>query len=366
MKILVDAHVFDGKFQGSRTYIKGLYSALISKQKDWKFYFAGYDVSVLKKEFGEGKNTHYIQLKNRNKLVRLFYEFPQIIKRLKIDFSHFQYISPLIKRGKYIVTTHDILFEEKRFSHFFPKKYKLINGTFFKHSAKKADVLLTVSTYSQQKISELYNIAKDDIHITPNAVAQLDEKTTKDNHIKEEYGIEKYLLYVSRIEPRKNHIAILKAFINLKLHTKGYKVVFIGKQDINDPELDTYIKEHNKILNEHLVQFPNVSGIALQKFYANAACVVYPSFAEGFGIPPLEGAVYGSKVLCSNATAMQDFTFFKYHIDPYNQKEIEESLCKLLEHEDVNIEKTRSLILEKYTWEKSAEVFVKAVSNKVY
>lgn len=363
MKILVDAHVFDGKFQGSRTYIKGLYSVLINKKKDWDFYFAGYDISILKKEFGEGKNVHFIQLKNRNKLIRLFFEFPKIIKNNKIDFSHFQYISPLVKRGKYIVTTHDILFEEKRFSHFFPKRYKLINGAFFKHSSKRADVLLTVSSYSKKMISKLYAIPENKIYITPNAVAPVSKEVKKDKSIKEQYGIDNYLLYVSRVEPRKNHISILKAFINLKLYSKGYKVVFIGKQDIYDQELEIYIKNHKEIFDEFLVQLPNVSGIALQKFYTNASCVVYPSFAEGFGIPPLEGAVYGSKVLCSNATAMQDFTFFKYHIDPYSQEVIETALQNLLADDTINIEATKNEILQKYTWEKSAERFINAISQ---
>lgn len=56
MKLLVDCHVFDGKFQGTRTYIQGLYQSMI-KYKDIDFYFAAQDVDNLKKYFGENRGV---------------------------------------------------------------------------------------------------------------------------------------------------------------------------------------------------------------------------------------------------------------------------------------------------------------------
>ena len=51
IKLLIDAHVFDGKYQGTRTYIQGIYSAMIT-HKDIEFYFAAQNVSRLKSIFG--------------------------------------------------------------------------------------------------------------------------------------------------------------------------------------------------------------------------------------------------------------------------------------------------------------------------
>ena len=136
MRILIDAHVFDGKFQGSRTYILGLYSALIDLKPDWHFFFAAQNVKTLEAAFGKHDNVDFLTLPSGNKYRRLLSEFPKLIKQHQIDFTHFQYISPLIKRGKYIVTTYDILFEEPRFAPYFPKKYRFLNGKLFKRSAK--------------------------------------------------------------------------------------------------------------------------------------------------------------------------------------------------------------------------------------
>ena len=114
MNVLVDMHVFDDKHQGTRTYLRGLYLELIYIAKNWRFFLAANNIENLKNEFGDHHNVTYIPLKRHNKFYRLLIELPLIIKKYEIDCSHFQYITPLFKKGKYIVTTHDILFEHKR------------------------------------------------------------------------------------------------------------------------------------------------------------------------------------------------------------------------------------------------------------
>ena len=61
INILIDCHVFDGKFQGTRTYIQGLYSEMI-KHQDINFFFAANDIENLEKEFGNAVNIKYIKL----------------------------------------------------------------------------------------------------------------------------------------------------------------------------------------------------------------------------------------------------------------------------------------------------------------
>ena len=145
IKLLIDAHVFDGKYQGTRTYIQGIYSAMIT-HKDIEFYFAAQNVSRLKSIFGIAENIHYIRLDATNSIWRLAWEYPRIIKKYKIDYAHFQYICPLIKCCKEIVTIHDLLFLD--FPKYFPLSYRIKNRTLFMYSAKRADLLLTVSEYS--------------------------------------------------------------------------------------------------------------------------------------------------------------------------------------------------------------------------
>ena len=93
MRLFVDCHVFDGKFQGTRTYLQGIYTNLVN-HKDVDFYFAAQNLDNLRTVFGDAENIHYVQLSNGGGLKRLFVEIPQIIKEYQIDYAHYQYISP--------------------------------------------------------------------------------------------------------------------------------------------------------------------------------------------------------------------------------------------------------------------------------
>jgi len=364
MKILIDAHIFDDKYQGTRTYIKGLYSALIPIAKDWNFFFVANDIENLKREFGSASNVHYLQYKSKSKYYRLLIDLPRIIKENDIDFTHYQYITPFLNHCKSIVTTHDILFKEKRFKKYFPLKYRLINGFLFQLSAKKADVLLTVSEYSKEKISEYYNLPTRSIYVTPNAVSS-DFICDNKGSVKAKYSIVKYILYVSRIEPRKNHIALLQAYTELKLWEKGYKLVFIGVEDIVSEDLINYKEKYESVLKENVLWLEGIAYEELKCFYQDCELFVFPSFAEGFGIPPLEAIVMDKKVLCSNATAMEDFNFPEaLSFSPENVSELKEKMKNLLEKE-VDMSLLKKELTSRYDWSNIAYNFYQLINSKV-
>lgn len=96
----------------------------------------------------------------------------------------------------------------------------------------------------------------------------------------------------------------------------------------------------------------------LLEFYRAAQAFVYPSRAEGFGIPPLEAAALRIPVICSNTSGMEQFGFFgEYHIDPYDLDLLKTKLIKLLEEppsEDV-LALISKVVRERYSWESAAE-----------
>ena len=170
MKLLVDAHCFDYQTtEGINTYLKGLYGELVGIAPDIDFYFVAQNVGRIKALFGEAANVHYVPLTSQNKIYRLLFEIPAIVKKLGIEWAHFQYTSPLIKNCKTIVTLHDILFVD--YPQMFPWRYRLVKGAMFKLSAKRADLLLTVSDYSRRQIAKHYGISAEEIVVTPNAVS---------------------------------------------------------------------------------------------------------------------------------------------------------------------------------------------------
>lgn len=345
MKLLVDAHVFDGKFQGTRTYLEGLYTHM-TQHKDIDFFFATQDIDGLKKVFGEDANIHYVRLNTNSRLRRLAFEFPRIIKKNKIDFAHFQYISPLCKSCKEIVTVHDLLFLD--YPQYFPATYKIKNEFLFKRSAKRADILLTVSEFSKNEIVRHFSIPKEQIHITYNGI--LPATHIEDINLKELYGLDKFILTVSRIEPRKNHLSLLKAFVDLKLKEKGYKLVMVGSKDLLYTDFFDYYNKLDEDTKKKVI-FLQVPFNHLVSLYRHCSLFVFPSYGEGFGIPPIEAVAYNAPLLCSNATAMSEFGLPEnLYFDPSNNEELKKKMeSQLYAPMDNTLYKEN--VLSQYSWD---------------
>lgn len=359
MNLLVDAHVFDGKFQGTRTYLEGLYTHM-THHKDIDFYFSAHNENGLRQIFGEADNIHYVHLESESSIKRLAFEFPRLVRENKIDYAHFQYISPLIKSCREIVTIHDLLFLD--FPQYFPVSFKIKNKFLFERSTKRADVLLTVSEFSKDAIVRHFNIPKDKIHITYNSILPIEH--IEDVNLKELYGLEKYILTVSRIEPRKNHLSLLKAFVDLGLKGKGYKLVMVGSKDLQYTEFFDYYN-HLDEETKNIILFLQVPFSHLVALYRQCNLFVFPSFAEGFGIPPIEAIAYGSPLLCSNATAMEEFALpDEISFDPNDLDDLKRKIIKQLDS-PMNPIKYRDSILSIYNWQKIADAYYEVLVDNM-
>lgn len=359
MKILVDAHCFDYKTtEGINTYLKGLYGELVKIATDIDFYFVAQSTDKVKKIFGTGDNIYYISLTSKNKIYRLLFEIPGIIKKYKIDAAHYQYTSPLIKNCRNIVTLHDILFED--YPKMFPLSYRLIKGFLFKLSAKRADLLLTVSNYSSRQISKHYGIPLDKIVVTPNAVSEDFYFINRDEAITfvKEHGFEKYILYVSRIEPRKNQMALLQAYNELQLWKNNYHLVFIGRKTLPTPDLDACYEKLPEKIKSFIHFYNQVPYSDLKLWYRAASLFVYPALAEGFGIPPIEAGAAGVPCVCSNRTAMGDFVFFGHNlVDPMDKENFKRKIMENLNRDTDDLSVIQKQIISIYNWKSIANNF---------
>ena len=131
IKLFVDAHSFDKEYQGVRTYIKEMYNILLEHYPSLDIFFGATNVDQICTNFPLVKEKNIIHYKNRVNLLRFFHEIPSIIQKHGIDFAHFQYLSPFGKKKcVYIVTTHDILFND--FKSDFSYTYRFIRNFYLK------------------------------------------------------------------------------------------------------------------------------------------------------------------------------------------------------------------------------------------
>lgn len=353
IKILVDGHVFDGMFQGTRTYLKGLYRALVGSEQ-LEIYMAAKDIENLRREFSGCGNMTFVELKSSSGIQRLLFEIPKLVKEYGIDYVHYQYMDAPIKNCRTIVTIHDVLFLD------FPDDFSWLyrqKGYLFKLAAKRANLLLTVSNYSKKRIAHHFDISEKNIIVQKEAIDgsyfQPYDKNSSIEYIAKKYGVHKPILYVSRIEPRKNHSLLLQAFMELKLYEKGYQLVFIGKQSIKDRELDLIRSRLNSQESGSLHHFERVEQIDLLHFLRAAEMFVYPTRAEGFGFPPLEASAMQVQTLLSNATSLEEFSFFEDRFfSPDDLDGLKQKISQLLSNPDSykSMKEIADIIQKDYDW----------------
>lgn len=359
MNILIDAHCFDHHgTEGIDTYIKGIYTHLIPLAPDMTFHFAARDTQRLREIFGNAPNIKYIPLESGNRLTRVLTGYPLMIRRLGIDVAHFQYFSPPIKNCRVIVTLHDLLFKD--FPEYFPLSYRLSHDLVFRSSARKADQLATVSEYSRRRIASLYGIDPAAIAVTANAVSDdfFDIDREAAHRFVKARGVRPYILNVSRIEPRKNQLALLRSYVELGLAQRGYDLVLINQPALPVPEFERYLRSVPGNVREHIHMTGPVSHDDLKMWYAAASLFVYPSLAEGFGIPPVEAGAARVPVICHRATAMSDFGFFGHNLADLSEIGTLKRLIALNLTSPPDYQKLESIsqdIRNRYSWNSGAK-----------
>ena len=347
VKLFIDAHIFDGVPQGTLTYIIGIYSELVNDER-FLIYVGGND-KTLAEQYLKSSNFIFLEYKTYSKVKRLLWTIPMLLKKYQIDLAHFQYITPIIKRCKYVVTIHDLLFLD--FPESFPLLYRLGNGILFYLSAIRSDLVFTVSKYSKQSISNHFKIPSGKIQISPNAVISSNLTGTP---IKNLVG-KKFMLYVSRIEPRKNQAILIQLWRD-SFHQSELNLVLVGAKCIHDKIFDEQLELMTKEEKKNFHWLRNLPQENLIWLYKNCSLFIYPSTSEGFGIPPLEAALYGAKVLCSNTTAMKDFNFFGDFLISPHKENIKEKIKWALDTDFPHKQVIRE-IEETYNWKNIAKNF---------
>jgi glycosyltransferase involved in cell wall biosynthesis len=368
IRIFVDAHVFDGSYQGTRSFIKGIYTMLAEKE-GVEIFLAASDIENLRNNFPVWPNILFIQYKTQSRYRRLLFEIPSIIRKYGFDYAHFQYIAPPVKNCKFIVTVHDVIFNDLPAE--FSTRYRLAKHFLYKRSALKADLLTTVSEYSKSSIQKYFGISSENIHVVPNginaAIFNNDGKEAAGERLRKKYGFEKFILYVSRIEPRKNHLVLLDAWLDLELYKKKIHLVFLGSRTIKTRSLYRKINRMSGEIRRFLFISDTIHDGELLDFYKAASLFVYPSGGEGFGIPPLEAAALEVPVICSNHAALRDYHFFdEDHINPFDLQLLKTRIKERMDHPaDKSLLEERAQFVKRiYNWKLPAENLYQLLLNK--
>lgn len=377
MKIGIDARFYGGSYaKGLGRYTQKLIEHLgqidkeneyviFLRQENWDLYKpAGSNFKKVLADFPWYSWQEQIQL-------------PKVLKREKLDLMHFPHFNvPLFYRGKFIVTIHDLIilrYPTRRATTLGPILYWLKNIAFrivIRRAVKKSAKIIAVSEFAKKDIVHYFKIDPDKVAVTYEACELVGVQSKLDLGLfKKRFGITgPYLLYVGNAYPHKNLEGLVDVFKRLKQEKPELQLILVGKEDYFYQRLKRQVEELGLFDPSKKSQTVIFTGFIndedLGELYQNCLAYVFPSFYEGFGLPPLEAMTYRVPVVAANTSSLPEVLKSAAHFfDPYNRQEMYTKIKEVIDNQDLRkqlIEKGFKLITQ-YSWHQCAEV-----TQKVY
>lgn len=284
--------------------------------------------------------------------------------RINVTFFASFMLPALFITKSIVVLTNDIYYEYKYGS--LPKKYKIAYKLFSNWAARRATQITTQTHASCDEISSYFNIPHNKISIAPLGV-DMSQYAPQEKVDKKDY-----ILYIGQAFPRRHLRETLLAFERIAPEFPQLKFIALGVDKYNPPIIDNLVKEINdRLKEERIIRKEGVDDERLKKLYQRAKLFTYISSSEAMGLPPLEALASGTvPVVANTATTREIFGNSAYFVtNPDNVDNIADTLRKVLKNDTRRqeiIESGRG-VLEKYTWEKHADLMLKmfqAVAHK--
>lgn len=287
--------------------------------------------------------------------------------RQNYDLFHSTYYTlPQNLKLKQILTFHDTIYED------FPEYF--IHETNFKNFMKRkkycidlADHIVAVSNTTKASILQHYEISPDRITVIhhgisiifQNATSLANEKIQKD--IKNFFIHKPFLLFVGGRRYYKNFILLLKAFAISKINQDFILVVVGSEQTFFDEEMEIIdkFKLQTKIRLLGFVKLEELISI-----YLSAYGFVFPTMAEGFGLPLLEAMACEIPVVCSDIPVLREVGGLSpIYFNPHDVNSLVQAIEELVfSSPKERILKGKQRTLE-FQWQKSVKELVKVYSR---
>jgi len=223
---------------------------------------------------------------------------------------------------------------------------------------RKADKVAVVSNYVGKCVEKILRYPEENIEVITNGIDPFYKKKQKDiTSVLKKFSLKKnhFLFYAGGMVYRKNIGRLVKAYLKLPDELKQkYPLILAG---------EGYWKSKLEIMkykNVHFIGY--ISEKELASLYSGSRAFVYPSMAEGFGLPILEAAFQGTAVAVSGRSVHPEIASdFALMFDAFNVNDINEKLIEILNYPQRArlAEKLKKEKLKKYNWENAGKMYLK-------
>lgn len=224
-----------------------------------------------------------VEVRATSQVFRMAVSVPRVLRDMTPSLVHFQYALPRGCPCPSVVTVHDVSFELS--PELMPRRDRAVFRTVVPRSVRHAAAVITVSARTKRDLLELYGLPESKVIVIPNGVDPV--FTPGEN------GARDYALVVGAVQRRKDPLAALRA-----AEAVGLRLVVVG------PEKDSELTRELARLGAEVKGY--VTKRELAELYRGAACLLFPSRFEGFGLPVLEAMASGTPVVATDEPALRE------------------------------------------------------------
>ena len=374
MHIAIDAHSVGTGLAGNETYITNLIEALAALNAVNRYMLYVTKRSAVERFSGRWPHVSVRRTLPHTPFVRIPLTFPVELRRRPVDLLHVQFTAPPFAPCPVISTIHDLTFEH--LPETFKRRSWMQLRLTVRRTARTAAHLITPSEFSRRDLIETYAVAPERISVTPYAAAPHFRPASAEavDRVKRKYGISgEYLLAVGSIQPRKNLVRLIRAYSDLhrrRSQAKLPQLVLVGKRAWLYGETLRAVERSGVAAN---VIFTNyVPEHDLPALYTGALCFVYPSYFEGFGLPPLEAMQCGAPVIAGELTSLPEVVGDAgLLVNPFDTDAIGAAIASVIDDDELRA-RLRARGLERaalFSWHETArktfEVYQRAIGGTV-
>ena len=360
MRIAIDAHSVGTGLGGNESYATNLIEALAEIDP-----VNCYTLYVTRREAMERFSHRWPNFSVRNTLphtplIRIPLTLSAELRRNPVDVLHVQFTAPPFSPCPVVVSIHDLSFEHLPQT-FKWRSRKQLRVT-VRRSARQAAQVIALSQFARNDIIASYHVRSENVRVIPLA-APAHFRPVQDEgelrRVRQTYGIEgDYILSVGAIQPRKNLSRLVAAYSRLRRarpEVKLPQLVLVGKCAwLYDETLRT-IRELE--VGNSVILTGYVPETDLPALYSGALCFVYPSYFEGFGLPPLEAMKCGAPVIVGDRTSLPEVVGDAgLLVDPFDVDSIASAIQKVVADSNLR-EQLRAKGLERaklFDWRETA------------
>ena len=334
MRIAIDAHSIGTRLGGNETYAANLIEALarIDRVNDYTLYVT--TAEAIDRYSRRWPNFSVRATRPHTPLIRIPLTLSAELRKNPVDVLHVQFTAPPFCPCPVVVSVHDLSFEH--LPQTFHRRSRTQLRLTVRHSVRRAARVLTLSEHTRNDVIETYGIERSGVEVIPIAASPNFRPVSDDKElqrVRHTYRIESdYILSVGSIQPRKNLVRLVRAYSLLRDKVgadKLPKLVFVGKRAWLYDETLRALEE--AALGDSVVLTGYVPESDLPALYSGSTCFVYPSFFEGFGLPPLEAMQCGAPVVIGNRTSLPEVAGdAAIAVDPFDVQAIAGAIEELI------------------------------------